>query len=50
VVLWELLTWQLPWAAANPWQLVSLVLGGGRLEITPHERLPGPDTAGFQGL
>ena len=30
-------SWELPWSDANPWQLVSLLLGGGRLP------LPGPD-------
>lgn len=30
-------SWELPWADSNPWQLVSLLLGGGRLP------LPKPD-------
>lgn len=50
VVLWELLTLEFPWSAANPWQIVSIVLGGGRLEIPPRERLPGADTRTFAGL
>ena len=49
VVMWEVLTCEIPWANANPWQLVSLILGGGRLEIPPVERLPGADTATFAG-
>lgn len=31
-------------------QLVTLVVGGGRLEIPPRDRLPGYDTAAFSGL
>lgn len=50
MTLWELLTWQLPWGPANPWQLVSHVLAGGRPEVLPREALPGPDTAAFAGL
>ena len=46
----ELLTWQLPWGAANPWQLASRVMAGERLEVPPREALPGPDTAGWAGL
>ena len=30
-------------------QIISLVLGGGRLEIPARERLPGPDTRSFAG-
>jgi serine/threonine protein kinase len=45
VVLWELLTWELPWGATNPWQVVTFVTEGGRLEIPARERLPGPDSA-----
>ncbi|KAL4443337.1 hypothetical protein ABPG75_011074 [Micractinium tetrahymenae] len=50
VVLWELLTWELTWATQGPWQLVNLLMSGGRLEIPPWERLPGADTATFAGL
>ena len=50
IVLWELLTWHLPWGASNPWQLVSHVVAGGRLEVPPRHALPGPDTAAFAGL
>ena len=46
----ELLTWQLPWGAANPWQLASRVMAGERLEVPPREALPGPDTPGWAGL
>ena len=30
-------------------QIVSLVMGGGRLEVPRRERLPGPDTLSFAG-
>jgi len=48
-VLWELLTWQLPFGPANPWHLVAHVLAGGRLDVPPIDALPGPDTAAFGG-
>ena len=50
IVLWEMLTWQLPWAGANPWQVVTVVAEGGRLEIPGRQQLPGNDTDSFQGL
>ena len=50
VVMWELLTWELPWGVTNPWQVVTMVMEGGRLTIPPREQLPGPDTDTFVGL
>jgi len=50
VVLWELLTWQLPWAKDNPWSIVHIVGNGGRLQIPTRWDLPGPDTVHFAGL
>lgn len=44
VVLWELLTWELPWGATNPWQVVTIVSEGGRLQLPEREKLPGPDS------
>ncbi len=29
VVMWEMLTWELPWGTSNPWQVSSLGGGGG---------------------
>lgn len=49
-MMWEMLTWQLPWGNGNPWQIVSLVIGGGRLEVPPRDQLPGVDTQSFAGL
>ncbi|PRW61246.1 Serine threonine- kinase CTR1 [Chlorella sorokiniana] len=42
VCLWELLTWQLPWQAANPWQVVAAVTRGDRLPLPSSAELPGP--------
>ncbi len=53
IVLWELLTWELPWARDNPWAIVHLVTNGGRLEVPLRWDLPsapGGDTAAFPGL
>jgi serine/threonine protein kinase len=50
VVLWELLTWEMPWQWTNPWQIVSAIQGGARLEVPAREALPGPAAAGFAGL
>lgn len=50
VVLWELLTWELPWEGQNPWSLVSMIINGGRLTIPPRAELPGPDAKTFAGL
>lgn len=45
VVLWELLTWRLPWdTTALTWQIAAAVAGGKRLEVPPREALPGDDT------
>lgn len=50
VVMWELMTWDLPWGVTNPWQVVTVVMDGGRLPIPARGDLPGPDTDTFQGL
>ena len=42
LIRWELLTWERPWAATNPWQISSAVLGGRRLEVPDPAALPGP--------
>jgi hypothetical protein len=42
-VLWELLTWRLPWEGANLYQLVFMVSRGERLPIPPPGELPGAD-------
>lgn len=37
-------SWELPWAATSPWQIVGLVLGGSRLPLPlGPEAVPGPD-------
>lgn len=50
MVLFELLTWQLPWAGIPPYRVPVLVNAGKRPAIPPRGELPGPDTASWQGL
>jgi serine/threonine protein kinase len=50
IVMWEMLTWDLPWGITNPWQVVTVVTEGGRLEVTDRSALPGPDTMQFEEL
>jgi hypothetical protein len=45
-VLWELLTWRLPWEGANLYQLVFMVSRGERLPIPPPGELPGAEALG----
>ena len=40
IVLWEVLTWQLPWANVNPWGIVGLVLSGARPLVPSPASLP----------
>lgn len=50
VILWELLTWQLPWGTANPWGIVGQVTTGNRLVIPPPGELPGPESGSWPQL
>lgn len=50
VVMWEMLTWELPFEGENIWQLAPFVAQGGRLPIPDRAALPGKDTLGFAGL
>lgn len=50
VILWELLTWQLPWGTSNPWGIVSAVNSGQRLAIPTVGELPGPDSGSWPQL
>ena len=50
IVLWELMTWQLPWGQENPWAIVNAVTEGQRLAVPPMYELPGPRSAGWRGL
>jgi serine/threonine protein kinase len=51
LVLFELLTWRLPWRDFDtPFQIMFAVLQGERPAIPPRHELPGPDTLAFAGL
>ena len=50
VVLYELLVWRLPYPGWQIFRVSHHVLAGGRPELPPREELPGPDTAGWEGL
>ncbi|KAI3427397.1 hypothetical protein D9Q98_010312 [Chlorella vulgaris] len=52
VVMWELLTWELPWtdAEVTPWQLVRQLSAGARLQLPPRAVLPGGNAGAFAGL
>lgn len=43
VVMWEMLTWQLPWRDTNPYAVANMVLQGKRLAFPEAGNLPGPD-------
>eukprot|EP00887_Chlorella_sp_A99_P004358 scaffold15.g4358.t1 len=52
VVLWELLTWTMPWSGEedNIFMLPGHIMSGGRPVVPPRDQLPGPDDAWFEGL
>jgi serine/threonine protein kinase len=50
VILYELLTWTVPWGGADFWEIVSALTRGERLPIPDRASLPGPDTLRFAGL
>jgi serine/threonine protein kinase len=50
VVLWELMSWDLPWGTANPWGIVGAINQGGRPEIPAPEAMPGADSGSWAGL
>ena len=46
--MWEVLTWQIPWAQYRfPVQIIGCLMGGKRPEIPARELLPGPDNDSF---
>ncbi|KAI7839821.1 hypothetical protein COHA_006442 [Chlorella ohadii] len=53
VVMWELLTWDIPWNKVSPWTVVATVMNGGCLSMPPlddpAQPLPGTaaDNAAF---
>jgi serine/threonine protein kinase len=51
VVMWELLTWEVPWGRrSNQWTIVGRVMKGERLAVPPAAALPGEGTAAWAGL
>lgn len=46
VVLWELLTLQVPWGSANPWHIVNSLRTGGRLPFPAREEMLGGAPSG----
>ena len=47
IIMWELLTWQVPWHEIGPWQVVAMVTEGHkRPEVPPEEALPTPSFSG----
>ncbi len=50
VVLWELLTFELPWGTSNPWGIVSQITAGSRLTVPPADTLPGPESGSWPKL
>jgi serine/threonine protein kinase len=48
IIMWEFLTWQVPWHDMGPWQVVAMVTEKAlRPDIPPPEAMP---SAGFHGL
>ncbi|KAL4458293.1 hypothetical protein ABPG75_013158 [Micractinium tetrahymenae] len=50
LVMFEVLTWQLPWRNMHPYQIRRSVLDGSRPQVPPQEALPGPDGDAFMHL
>jgi serine/threonine protein kinase len=48
VVMWELLTWDVPWTGYGEWQIVTQLRTGGRPTIPPADQLPGGTFPGLQ--
>ena len=49
-MLWELLTFRLPFEDANAFLLGGQIMSGRRLDIPPPSELPGPEAGGWAGL
>lgn len=49
IIMWEMLTWQLPWANIQPWNIIGMVLSGARPLPPTLEALPaiGSDREGL---
>lgn len=49
-VLYEVLTWQLPWQNEGQYLIVGQVLAGRRPSVPPAAQLPGPGAGAWSGL
>jgi hypothetical protein len=49
MIMWEVATLDVPWGDANPFQLIGVVINGGRLEVPSRSELPGPGGGDFEG-
>ena len=49
-MLWELLSWTIPWADANIFLVPGTIASGGRLPLPPRDSLPGPGSGDWPGL
>ncbi|KAL4457287.1 hypothetical protein ABPG75_012152 [Micractinium tetrahymenae] len=45
IVMWEMMTWKLPFGGHNPWTVLNLLMAGKRPTSDPREPLPGPPFA-----
>lgn len=50
VILWELMTWQLPWGTSNPWSIVNRVTSNQRLPVPQKSEIPGPEGGSWRNL
>ena len=48
IIMWELLTWQLPWAGTGAHAIPVKVVQGDRPAVPDRGRLPGPDNHAFR--
>ncbi|KAK9816226.1 hypothetical protein WJX74_006734 [Apatococcus lobatus] len=49
IIMWEFLTWRVPWHECGPWQVVALVTeGSARPEIPPIEAQPSKTFPGYE--
>ncbi|GAB4821932.1 hypothetical protein N2152v2_008978 [Parachlorella kessleri] len=50
VIMWELLTWEVPYARQSHWEVINDITAGRRLPVPAPEELPGRGSGAFAGL